>query len=59
MTGVKEGYTNIYAKHKTHDIYAMCIVNIAKDVANPMVETGAKFTAILKADGTVWTVRRK
>ncbi len=37
-------------------INAMCIVNVAKaeNKATPQIETGNGFTAILKADGTVW-----
>ena len=58
VTGIKEGYGTIYGKHKVHEIYAMCIVNVAKETANPMVETGNGYTAVLKADGTVWTLRK-
>lgn len=36
----------------------MCIVNVAKEIANPMVETGNGITVVLKADGTVWKVRK-
>ncbi len=58
VIGIKDGYTTIYAKHKVHNIYTMCVVNVAETKANPMVETGDGFTAVLKADGTVWIVRR-
>jgi len=37
----------------------MCIVNVAKEIANPMTETGNGVTAVLKADGTVWTLRKQ
>lgn len=59
VTGLKTGYTSIYAKHKTYDIYAECIVNIYENIANPMAETGIGFSVVLKADGTVWTSRKK
>lgn len=34
----------------------MCIVNVSENEATPMIETGEGFTAILKADGTVWGI---
>lgn len=34
----------------------MCVVNVKKNVANPMIATGNGFTIILKADGTVWSI---
>jgi len=57
ITGVGEGYTTIYGKHKEYEnINTMCIINVAKsgNIANPQIETGNGFTVILKADGTVW-----
>ena len=56
VTGISAGYTTVYAHHETSGLYAMCVVNVAKGVANPQIETGNGFTAILKADGTVWTI---
>lgn len=56
--GLQTGYTSIYAKHKTYDMYAICIVNVAKEIANPMIGTGNGFTIILKSDGTVWGIRK-
>ncbi|MBO5478694.1 MAG: Ig-like domain-containing protein, partial [Clostridia bacterium] len=56
VTGVSDGYTTIYAYHETSGLYAMCVVNVAKGIANPQIETGNGFTVILKADGTVWTI---
>ncbi len=60
VTGVSEGYTTIYGKYKSEEkeLYAMCVVNVAEEEyeAMPQVETGENFTAILKSDGTVWTV---
>lgn len=37
-------------------MYAMCVINVAKEIANPQVETGNGFTVILKTDGTVWSI---
>ena len=56
VTGKADGYTTIYAYNKNADKYAMCIVNVAKKIANPQIETGNGYTALLKADGTVWTI---
>jgi len=56
VTGLKDGYTTIYAYHEKSNLYTMAIVNVAKDVANPQIETGEGFSVILKADGTVWTI---
>ena len=56
VTGKNEGYTTIYGYNSEYDIYVMCVVNVIADVAVPQVETGEGFTAVLKADGTVWTV---
>ena len=57
VTGLTEGYTTIYGRHKEYEnVNVMCIVNVAKaeNIAVPQVETGNGFTAVLKADGTVW-----
>lgn len=32
----------------------MCIINVAQNEANVQVETGNKFTVVLKSNGTVW-----
>ncbi|MBP3708620.1 MAG: Ig-like domain-containing protein, partial [Clostridia bacterium] len=56
VTGIADGYTTVYAYHETSGLYAMCVVNVAKGIANPQIETGNGFTVILKADGTVWTI---
>ena len=63
VTGLKEGYTSIYATYKYTDengnektILAECIINVAKETAVPQAETGNGFTGVLKADGTVWVV---
>lgn len=56
VTGISDGYTAIYAHHEASNLYAMAIVNVAKNVATPQVETGNGFAVILKADGTVWTI---
>ena len=56
VTGVSDGYTTVYAHHETSGLYAMCVVNVAKNKANPQIETGNGFTVILKTDGTVWTI---
>ena len=56
VTGLTDGYTTIYAYHEEADLYAMAIVNVARESANPQIGTGNGFTAILKANGTVWTV---
>ncbi len=63
VTGLKDGYTTIYATHKYTDeegnektILAECIINVYKQKANPQIETGNGFTVVLKADGTVWMV---
>ena len=56
VTGISDGYTTIYGYNETNNIYTMCIINVAKEIANPQIETGNGFTAILKADGTVWTI---
>ncbi len=50
VTGLKNGYTTIVAKHKTSDYYVMAIVNVAENFANPQVETGEGFTVSLKSD---------
>lgn len=59
VTGIKDGYTTIYAKHEESGIYAMCIVNVSKNEAVPQVLNGNKFTIILKANGTVWSTRKQ
>ncbi len=56
VTAKSDGYTTIVAHYEKYDIYAMAIVNVASNVANPQVETGNGFTIILKADGTVWGI---
>ncbi len=56
VIGKKDGYTTIYARHKSNDLYAMCIVNVAKDTATPQITTGNRFTAILKSNGKVYTI---
>ena len=56
VTGLADGYTTIHGYNGTNNIYTMCIINVAKEIANPQIETGNGFTAILKADGTVWTI---
>ena len=56
VTGISDGYTTIYAHNETSGLYAMCVVNVAKEFTNPQIETGNGFTVILKADGTVWTI---
>ncbi len=58
ITGVSEGYTTIYGHHKEKDLYAMCVVYVSAKgkQATPQIETGENFTAILKPDGTVWTI---
>ena len=56
VKGLKEGYTTIYGHYKGSELYVMCIVNVAKEEATPQIETGENFTAILKPDGTVWTI---
>ncbi len=48
------GYTTVYAYHEKSKLYAMCIVNVSKNQANPQIETGNGYVLILKADGTVW-----
>ena len=58
IQGLTDGYTTIYAKHKTYEMYAMCIVNVSENIATPMIGTGNGFTIILKADGTVWGLRK-
>jgi len=37
----------------------MCIVNVSENIAAPMIATGNGFTIILKADGTVWGIRKQ
>ncbi len=56
VTGVSDGYTTIYAHHEATGLFAMAIINVASQKATPQIETGEGFTAILKADGTVWTL---
>ncbi len=56
VTGLSDGYTTVYAYQEEKDLYAMMVVNVAKDFANPQIATGNGFTTILKADGTVWTL---
>ena len=56
VTGKKDGYTTIYARHRTDGLYAMCVVNVAKDTATPQIATGNGFTAFLKSDGKVYTI---
>ncbi len=58
IIGLKEGYTTIYGKHREENLYAMCVVNVAKkdEKAMSQIETGENITAILKPDGTVWTI---
>lgn len=56
VTGVSDGYTTVYAYHEASGLYAMAVINVAKDFTNPQIETGNGFTAILKSDGTVWTI---
>ena len=56
VTGISDGYTTIYAYHETTGMYAMAVINVAKDFANPQIETGKGFTTILKSNGTVWTI---
>ena len=46
VTGIKDGYTTVYAYHEEAKIYAMCVVNVASDFANPQIATGNKFTGI-------------
>lgn len=58
VTGLKDGYTTIYAKHEESGIYAMCIVNVSQNEAMPQVLNGNKFTIILKSNGTVWSTRK-
>ena len=63
VTGLKDGYTTIYATYKYEDeegnektILAECIINVASNIAVPQTETGNGFTVVLKADGTLWVV---
>ena len=56
VTGKSDGYATIYGYYETGKLYAMCKVNVSSDIANPQIETGEGFTAILKPDGTVWTI---
>ena len=63
VTGLKDGYTSIYATYKYTDeegnektILAECIINVNQEKATPQIETGNGFTVVLKADGTVWKV---
>ena len=61
IRGLKEGYTTIYGKYTSDEgkeLYAMCIVNVAPkdEKAMSQIETGENITAILKPDGTVWTI---
>lgn len=56
ITGLADGTTTIYAYHEASNMYAMAIINVAANVANPQIATGNGFTIILKSDGTVWGV---
>ena len=56
VTGISDGYTTVYAYHEKSRLYAMAVLNVAKNVTNPQIETGNGFTTILKSDGTVWGV---
>lgn len=59
VTGLSTGYTSIYAKHEETGLYAMCVINVSKNIATPMAETGNRFVTILKANGTVWEIRKQ
>ena len=63
VTGLKDGYTTIYATYKYEDeegnektILAESIINVSNEIAVPQTETGNCFTAVLKANGSVWIV---
>lgn len=58
-TGLKDGYTTIYAKHEETGMYAMCVINVSQNIATPMAETGNRFVSILKSNGTVWGIRKQ
>ena len=63
VTAIGEGTTTIYATESTYTLKAMAIINVAKSgaVAISAVRTGgygtiSSATAVLKEDGTVWTM---
>ena len=65
LTAVGEGYTTIWAEYSQYNIKVMAIINVAKRGAVAMAYStigmdmsNSAFSAILKEDGTVWTVRK-
>jgi len=56
VKGISDGYTTVYAYHEDSGLYAMAVINVAKNFTNPQIETGNGFTIILKSDGTVYTI---
>ena len=65
ITATGEGYTTVYATESTYGLKAMMIINVAKSGAVAFsqsqsggLDTTAKYTVVLKEDGTVWRNRR-